>query len=79
MTNIELEVAHSTRIKNKVIVDKLTKIDWEQRRFEIAKSVMSARISASSVFPDEDELASIACRYADALVKQLKAKQNLIP
>lgn len=56
------------------------KVDWEQRRYEIAKEMLSAvylsnredkRTSWNDSLPPED-LAKIAVRHADALVKELR-------
>ena len=50
-------------------------IDWEQRRYEIAKEVFSAFHSSPdfSVFgTDRWERAKIAVKYADALIAELK-------
>lgn len=52
-------------------------IDWEQRRYEIAKDVMCANI-CSPVIPEIDpnpsleELSRHACAAADVLIAQLK-------
>lgn len=40
MTNIETDVARSTIRMNKAVADHLQEIDWEQRRYEIAKEVL---------------------------------------
>lgn len=45
-------------------------IDWEQRRYEIAKDVLSTLIS-DPILAD-CEIPSEAVRYADALIKELK-------
>ncbi len=37
MTNIERDVARSTIRMNKAVASHLEEIDWEQRRYEIAK------------------------------------------
>ena len=47
----------------------IKEIDWEQRRYEIAKDVLSALVSD----PIADcEIPSEAVYYADALIKELK-------
>lgn len=64
------------------IWQKQTTIDWEQRRYEIAKSVLNAilqlpspRIAASdcnmSIMTYNVKL---SVRYADALIEELKKK-----
>ena len=45
-------------------------IDWEQRRYEIAKDVLSTLISDPII--TDCEIPSEAVRYADALIKELK-------
>ncbi|MFK2588732.1 hypothetical protein ACIXPA_18240 [Bacteroides fragilis] len=52
-------------------------IDWEQRRYEIAKSAMQGILCAPIVEgidpnPTPWELARMAVRNADALIKELK-------
>ena len=45
-------------------------IDWEQRRYEIAKDVLSTLVSDPNIA--DCEIPSAAVRYADALIKELK-------
>lgn len=45
-------------------------IDWEQRRYEIAKDVLSTLVSDPNIA--DCEIPSEAVRYADALIKELK-------
>ena len=50
-------------------------IDWEQRRYEIAKDMMAAFLSnsCSNVYMgNPDEQAKWAVRFADALIAELK-------
>nr|DAJ58526.1 MAG TPA: hypothetical protein [Caudoviricetes sp.] len=52
-------------------------IDWEQRRYEIAKAAMQGILCAPVVEgidpnPTPWELARVAVRNADALIKELK-------
>ena len=56
-----------------IITDYSPIINWEQRRYEIAKDILSAfnPISKSISNPDLD--AKCAIIYADALIKQLKS------
>lgn len=54
-------------------------IDWEQRRYEIAKDIMAAFLSNSNVAVHGDsaeEHASDAVLYADALIAELKKGYN---
>jgi hypothetical protein len=63
---------------NKVdITDYSPYIDWEQRRYEIAKAAMQGILCAPIVEgidpnPTPWELARISVRNADALIKELK-------
>lgn len=56
-------------------------IDWEQRRYEIAKEAMCALICAP-VIPDVDPNPSLesismrACALADTLIQRLKEEQQ---
>ena len=52
-------------------------IDWEQRRYEISKDILTAWCSNSDKgtdlgIPKDDSAAAV--RYADALIKALKWK-----
>ena len=52
-----------------------TQIDWEERRYEIAKEIMAAFLSNSNVAVHGDSAethASDAVLYADALIAELK-------
>lgn len=73
MTNIEFE----TLCALKSAAWKYTKetgIDWEQRRYEIAKDVLCGRLAAGSSITDKDEFAETCVGYADLLIKYLKTK-----
>ena len=62
------------------MIDKWDKaIDWEQRRYEIAKDALTGIIAGESIpgadprnYVDED--VSRAIEYADELIKHLKSK-----
>ena len=50
-------------------------IDWEQRRYEIAKEAMNGILSApvvAGVNPNSKEIATFSVRLADALIAELK-------
>lgn len=54
-------------------------IDWEQRRYEIARDALTGIIAEESIsganpYHYFDEDASRAIKYADELIKRLKAK-----
>lgn len=55
----------------------MKEIDWEQRRYEIAKAAMQGLINATSVERftlriKPSVIAACAVEYADALIKKLK-------
>lgn len=56
---------HYTKDNNNV-----KEIDWEQRRYEIAKDVLSTLVSDPNLA--DCEIPSAAVYYADALIKELK-------
>ncbi|MEO4885347.1 hypothetical protein, partial [Bacteroides thetaiotaomicron] len=47
-------------------------IDWEQRRYEIAKSMLPVVRSNSSGIMSIKQVARLAVDYADALIEELK-------
>lgn len=52
-------------------------IDWEQRRYEIAKSVLNAILQLPSptiAAHDCNYNARLSVKYADALIEELKKK-----
>lgn len=54
-------------------------IDWEQRRYEIARSMMAAFMSnsCSNVYGETvEQQAKDAVKYADALIEELKRQEN---
>lgn len=60
------------------IIDHTPYIDWEQRRYEISKNILSAFMSNSNpwVFSDTiEEQTDLAVRYADGLIKRLREKR----
>ena len=51
-------------------------IDWEQRRYEIAKEVLPLIIGDTVIdYLDVVEVAKEAVRLSDALIEELKKKQ----
>lgn len=84
MTNIEMDVARSIINKNKALVRSLETINWEQRRYEIAKGFLPN--AAIAVNAEQNEWmngmtypkasAILAIRYADALIEELRRKPN---
>ncbi|MDR3883347.1 MAG: hypothetical protein Q3Y00_15680 [Bacteroides sp.] len=57
--------------------DNFETIDWEQRRYELAKSAMQGYCIALGINDDSetyDDIAIGSLRVADALIKKLKGK-----
>lgn len=57
-------------------------IDWEQRRYEIAKDAMNSILTAPVVDgvnpnPSVEDIATFSVRFADALIKELKGGGRL--
>lgn len=52
-------------------------IDWEHRRYEIAKDISCAYLQAHSNIPFDD-ISKVSVEFSDKLIKQLKEKQNEI-
>lgn len=86
MTNIEMDVAHSTIRMNKAVADHLQEIDWEKRRYEIAKEVLPCCTKEADNFcryrhsyndkPVIKMAAEMAIQLADALIEELKKPQT---
>lgn len=62
------------------ILDTTPPIDWEYRRYEIAKSAMTGLLSAPVVdgvnpTPSFKDIATFSVRLADALIKELKKRK----
>lgn len=53
-----------------------TGIDWEQRRYEIAKTVLSHFRDGSNVWLSAEETAKCVVHYADALIAKLREGGN---
>ena len=75
MTQIELETM--TAVKNAARKYAQEGIDWEQRRYEIAKdvlpSLMQVRFDVGYPLPQR---VNLAIAYADELIKQLKGGEQ---
>lgn len=71
MTNIELQTLSA--VKNAAIKYASQKdgIDWEQRRYEIAKDVLAGRLSFSPP-TDIDRFVEYCVIYADKLIECLR-------
>lgn len=53
----------------------LNPIDWEQRRFELAKSCLQARLSTNLIY-DTEELVRNCIKTADEMIKQLREHET---
>ena len=76
MTNIEMEVARTQFRANLAIANKFGNVDWEERRYELAKTVMHALLCGKSCYPSTDDAVNKAVEYADALINKLKENEN---
>ena len=72
MTQIELEATYATKRMCNAVTKRCEEIDWEQRRYEIARNFMCSRISGLDYYPDADKLSKTAVEYADVLIAELK-------
>lgn len=63
-TNIDLYFAYMGEPKNG--------INWEQRRYEIARSAMVGLMAGHNAIYEAKKLASVAMKYTDALIEELK-------
>ena len=78
MTVIEKQTMDAIIAINRKTKD-ANQIDWEQRRYEIAKDVMAAQMSNSNPnMPGSDPrtMARYSIEWADALIDALKAKRE---
>lgn len=79
MTQIEMDVMRSTIKKNKAVFRSLEDVDWERRRYEIAKDVLpfalevTAEIRGASLqVSGMDDAVTLAVAAADSLIRELK-------
>lgn len=66
--NIDLYFAYKARQKK-------YDIDWELRRYEIAKSAMVGLMAGHNAIYEAKKLASVAMKYTDALIEELKREE----
>lgn len=73
MTVSELRPHEAIQSINRKMKDQI-KIDWEQRRYEIAKDIMAGMYSKTTEgrYSNSREIALISVRAADALIEELK-------
>ena len=77
LTILEHEVAETTKRMNMAVTRHLEETDWEQRRYEIAKDVMSAMLDGKSYYPSVEDCVSLSISYADALIEELRKSKDL--
>lgn len=73
MTNIELQAANSQISMNREVINHLTSINWEQRRYEIAKDVYCTLLGQSDGLTHYQKAENAVSR-ANALIEVLKKK-----
>lgn len=84
MTQIEMNEARSQIMANNALADKPSTIDWEQRRYEIAKEMLPVLFKKwLSIVPTkriyEKPYSSVtknAVSWADLLIEELKKKKK---
>ena len=58
----------------KIQIIEAKQIDWEQRRYEIAKDALAALLSNFTIGGVYASYSKVAVDYADALIEELKKK-----
>lgn len=76
MTIIEQQVMDALRTAAWEYTKSKNRIDWEQRRYEIAKDVCAATQSASMAREYPESAAKLAVKLADLLIAELKKKHE---
>lgn len=59
---------------NDDVWQKQTEVDWEQRRYEIARDALTALLSNPTIGGVYASYSKVAVDYADALIEELKKK-----
>ena len=72
MTQIELETMYSIKNAVREYVSRSNNIDWEQRRYEIAKDYAIGLMLAQWFAGEEEEAIKCGVEFADKLIQQLK-------
>ena len=72
---------YQTRKGGNTMINREDNIDWEQRRYEIAKEVVNGLLAAPVVdgitpIPSMDDIARDAVKIADYLIKELKKEKG---
>ena len=60
----------------KTVTNNGISIDWEQRRYEIAKDALAALISDPTIRGAYASFSKVAVDHADALIEELKKEQK---
>lgn len=76
MTNIELDLARSTIRMNKAVADHLQDVNWEQRRYEIAKDYAIGLMMSEWYHGEKEEACKCGVQFADQLIEELKKPQT---
>lgn len=71
-SEVEFDEADQLETLIDCISDQTKQIDWEQRRYEIAKEVLSKLVVRGDLPRDFDYNVQRSIEYADELIKQLK-------
>ena len=73
LTRIEMDTMRAIESMNRKMKDQ-RKVDWEQRRYEVAREIFTKNISPNTDMPDEwiQSQAKLAIRATDALIAELK-------
>lgn len=58
------------------IANSRSEIDWEQRRYEVAKTAMLGLMAGHHTIYSADKLPAVAIEYADALINKLKKEDK---
>ena len=83
MTQIEMDVARSAVRKNKAVAEYFENqnaihncIDWEQRRYEIAKTIYPIAAHDMNPTADKEAPAKAAVELADLLIAELQKEKK---
>lgn len=74
MTNLEKDFLESATIYFRESQSK--EIDWEQRRYEIARDALTTLLSNRKIGGVYASYLKVAVDYADALIEELKKENN---
>ena len=72
---------YQTRKGGNTMINREDNIDWEQRRYEIAKEAVNGLLAAPIVdginpIPSMDDIARYAVKIADYLIEELKKEKR---